>query len=620
MWKVRDDEPKDAFLWDKETKTKNCYGHSIEKTKEDSPLRNQSLNINGDSAIGDNPNRYKQHGFYFNADNCIGCHACETACSEKNDVPNHLSFRSVGFVEGGSYPNYQRLNLSMACNHCDDPVCLTGCPTRAYTKFAEYGAVLQDPDICFGCGYCTWVCPYNAPQLDPVKGEVSKCNMCVDRLEVGLKPSCVTACLGNALDFGVIENIPENREQAKTSIPGFPTPEITQPNIRFHQTKDTQRDMVRPDGMPVKYHKKENGKFKSVLDNTKNSVKKYWGMQKLLHSHENAHAIFTLCTQAVMGATLWFIASQLLNIGTVKLTGNSSIMIISALLVLLTYGLIKLNLHLGKPHFFYRGYYNLKLSPVSREIAGVTLLVVGLLMMLLVELTEFRIFENISYAVTFIGFVLGSYYMYKLYRIPARPFWDHWQTGSAFYGTAISFGSLLYGILLIPFGLSENSITQIVWVTVIGLLLESFGHIIHSKDVKKTGEGQASYFEQITTFGKTYQLRNIMLGVNILTMVFLINYPNIWVFAISSVSVLVSAYLGRILFYAIVIPTTMPGAYFWKNDKFKTHAIETGLADMPQVGVMAERHHKFDIGALINAVKQTTLKEAFSQIKSIVKG
>ncbi|MCP5431097.1 MAG: 4Fe-4S binding protein [Chromatiaceae bacterium] len=58
----------------------------------------------------------------------------------------------------------------MACNHCDNPVCLKGCPTRAYTKFAEYGAVLQDPDICFGCGYCTWVCPYNAPQLDTKAG------------------------------------------------------------------------------------------------------------------------------------------------------------------------------------------------------------------------------------------------------------------------------------------------------------------------------------------------------------------------------------------------------------------------------------------------------------------
>jgi len=97
-------------------------------------------------------------------------------------------------------------------------VCLKGCPTRAYTKFAEYGAVLQDPDICFGCGYCTWVCPYNAPQLDPEKGQVTKCNMCVDRLEVGLKPACASACLGNALDFGVIENIPDNRSQAKVDI------------------------------------------------------------------------------------------------------------------------------------------------------------------------------------------------------------------------------------------------------------------------------------------------------------------------------------------------------------------------------------------------------------------
>ncbi len=274
MFKVREDEPQYALLWDKQTKQTNCYGDSIETVGEGDLRRNTSLNINADGDIGDNPNRYKQHGFYFSADDCIGCHACETACSEKNDVPSHLAFRSVGFVEGGSYPDYQRLNISMACNHCDDPVCLKGCPTRAYTKFAEYGAVLQDPDICFGCGYCTWVCPYNAPQLDPVKGEVSKCNMCVDRLEVGLKPACVSACVGNALDFGVIENIPDNREQAKISIPGFPTPEISHPNIRFQQTKTTQREMVRPDGMPVKYHKQEDGNFKSVLDDKKHSHKK----------------------------------------------------------------------------------------------------------------------------------------------------------------------------------------------------------------------------------------------------------------------------------------------------------------------------------------------------------
>ncbi|RUM84663.1 MAG: aspartate carbamoyltransferase, partial [Candidatus Thioglobus sp.] len=498
---------------------------------------------------------------------------------------------------------------------------LKGCPTRAYTKFAEYGAVLQDPDICFGCGYCTWVCPYNAPQLDPVKGQVSKCNMCVDRLEVGLQPACVAACLGNALDFGVVESVPENRDQAKISIPGFPDPEITHPNIRFQQTKDTQRDMVRPDGMPIKYHKQEDGEFKSVLDDTKHSHKKEWGIRTLIHSHENAHAIFTLCVQTVMGASLWLIMSDLFNIDSVVATNvNGMTVILAVLLVLLGYGLFKLNMHLGKPQFFYRGYYNLRLSPVSREILGVTIFFIGLIMLLAVYITGLEFLINIAYAVTFIGLAAGSYYMYKLYRIPARPFWDHWQTGSAFYGTALSLGSLLFGVLLLPFGLSDIAISQIASVTLFGLAFEGIGHVVHRKDVQKTGEGQASYFEQVTTFGKTYQMRNSMLGINMAIMILLMIEPSTLLFAVSFISVLVSAYLGRILFYAIVIPTTMPGGFFWKNDKFKAHAIETGLADMPQMGVMADRHHKFDVKALVNVIKQTTFKEAFMQIKSIVRG
>jgi len=621
MFKVREDEPKYALLWDKETKQTNCYGDSIETVGEGDLRRNTSLNINADGDIGDNPNRYKQHGFYFSADDCIGCHACETACSEKNDVPSHLAFRSVGFVEGGSYPDYQRLNISMACNHCDDPVCLKGCPTRAYTKFAEYGAVLQDPDICFGCGYCTWVCPYNAPQLDPVKGEVSKCNMCVDRLEVGLKPACVSACVGNALDFGVIENIPDNREQAKISIPGFPTPEISHPNIRFQQTKTTQREMVRPDGMPVKYHKQEDGDFKSVLDDKKHSHKKSWGMATLLHSHENAHAIFTLLVQAVMGATLWLMLSDLFNIGTpAVLGGNARIAVLLVLLALMSFGLFKLTMHLGKPQFFYRGLYNLKYSPVSREIAGVSLFFIGLVLVLVLPLIGLGFLLNIGYAMTAAGFGLGSYYMYKLYRIPARPFWDHWQTGSAFYGTVLSLGSVLFGVLLLPFAFSETIIVEIAVVSLAGLLLEVVGHVVHRFDVRKTGEGQASYFEQITTFGKSYQLRNALLIVNMALMMLLIAYPSALLLAISFMTILLSVYLGRILFYALVIPTTMPGAFFWKNDKFKEHAIESGLSDMPQLAVMPQRHHKFDLKALVKVIKESSLEDALAQIKSIVKG
>jgi len=38
----------------------------------------------------------------------------------------------------------------------------------------------------------------------------------------------------------------------------------------------------------------------------------------------------------------------------------------------------------------------------------------------------------------------------------------------------------------------------------------------------------------------------------------------------------------------LVIPTTMPGAFFWRNKGFVEHARETGLAEMQQVGVIPE--------------------------------
>ena len=77
--------------------------------------------------------------------------------------------------------------------------------------------------------------------------------MCVDRLEVGLKPACAAACLAGALDFGIMETKPDNRDQLETRIPGFPTPDITHPNIRFQQTRSLPRELQRPDSMPLRY-------------------------------------------------------------------------------------------------------------------------------------------------------------------------------------------------------------------------------------------------------------------------------------------------------------------------------------------------------------------------------
>ncbi|WP_457676046.1 DmsC/YnfH family molybdoenzyme membrane anchor subunit [Thiolapillus sp.] len=629
MFPRRENEPEYALLNDGESQPVNRYGKPIETVPENDPRRREDFVINDEPQEPVNPNRYKQHGFFFTADNCIACHACEAACSEKNDNPAHLAFRSVGFVEGGSYPDYRRINISMACNHCDNPVCLKGCPTRAYTKFAEYGAVLQDPDICFGCGYCTWVCPYNAPQLDPVKGQVSKCNMCVDRLEVGLKPACVAACLGKALDFGVIENIPEGREQAKTEIPGFPRTDITHPNIRFQQKRTLPRDMKRVDSTPLKYHKDDrDGRFKPVLD-PKQGFERKWSLKKLLGSHENAHVAFTLSAQAVMGAFALLVLGSWFGVQPMVgyQAGNALVPVLFVMLALMGFGMFKLNMHLGKPHRFYRGFYNLRLSPVSREIAGVSLFFLGLGGYTLFSLFDggwATVLANLMAGAGLFGLGFGGYYMYKLYRIPARPYWDHWHTGAAFIGAGLTLGALLLALVALAFGELDQAQGQLLAATAAaGMFLEGIGLYRHYRDLGHSeSEAAASFYEQGTTYGKAYWLRNGLLVAGILwagSMAFT-GLSTAWAFVLLAVIALASAILGRAMFYVMVIPTTMPGAFFWKNRGFVEHARETGLADMPQLGVAYERHHEFRLGELLRTVRETSMKEKLDQFRRIFTG
>lgn len=632
IWQIRTEEQSYAFLNDKVMLDANRYGKKIDliALAEDKLPVGRSMFINENPAVGSNPNRNKQHGFFFTADNCIGCHACEAACSEKNNNPSHLAFRSVGYVEGGSFPDYKRMNISMACNHCDDPVCLKGCPTRAYTKHVEYGAVLQDPETCFGCGYCTWVCPYNAPQLDPVKGQVSKCNMCVDRLEVGLKPACVSACVGNALDFGVIENIPNNREQARVEIPGFPSPEITQPNIRFQQIKRMPDEMKRTDSMPVKYHKNEDGRYRPAIDH-KVGKARHWNMARL-SSRENPLVLFTLSAQAAAGAfALPFLGAQA---GIASFVAFSLSALYAPLVLLcflmVAFGLFMSTMHLGKPHRFYRGFNNLRHSPVSREGLGIAIFMAGLGMHILFSLPANSLIQSLFFSLfgsdigvlisatsasrlaASAGYVaipaslIGVYYMNRCYRIKARPFWNHWQVGATFFGSILSLGSLVAGSVVVAtlavLGVDYQSALLVSTVLLsLGLVIEAVGHLVHARDMGRAEhEGGVSYYIQSTTFGKTFDLRNALLAVNLalasslLACMLVLQQFGVAIllgWALVGAILLVSSVISRALFYVLVIPTTMPGAFFWKNKGFEEHAREIGLANLPQVGVAPLRHY-----------------------------
>ncbi len=607
---ARPKEQSYAFVPDVEHPETNGYGQSIETVPEDHELRGHSLNINGDTSVGENPNRYKQHGFYFTADNCIACHACEAACSEKNDLPAHLAFRAVGYVEGGTYPEYTRMNISMACNHCDDPVCLKGCPTRAYTKYAEYGAVLQDPDICFGCGYCTWVCPYNAPQLDTDAGHVSKCNMCVDRLEAGLKPACAAACLAGALDFGVIETLPENRDSLDTTIPGFPATDITHPNIRFQQKNSLPAEMKRTDSMPLKYQQDAKGQYRSdvSIDNTGFE----WNLKKL-STRENPLVIFTLVSQAVIGAFITLFIGPLLGIASLSPQAHPLAwpLVLFSLIGVQTLALVLSTLHLGRPHRFYRAFNNLRYSPVSREVAGIAVfynflgaytLITGLPMLFSwLPPDSHQLLASVSGWGAVISGIAAIYFMHSIYRIKARPFWNHWQVLTSFYGSMLVLGPMF--VLLVYAFVQTNtnsawSETASVLASVIsaGLFLEIVGLYFHQRDmIRQGGEAAASHYEQLTKFGKTYAVRNAGLFTGLafamsLSLIRLDDVTGLSVWIAAAIVITATALTGRALFYALVVPTTMPGAFFWRNKGFEEHARETGLARMPQVGVLPDLH------------------------------
>ena len=183
-----------------------------------------------------------QMGFVHNNVDCIGCRACEMACKDKNGLSAGPRFRRVQYVEGGTYPEVFAFKINMSCNHCAEPACLPACPTGAIFKRQDNGVVDIDSTLCIGCRKCEAACPFGAPQFDVAENVVKKCNMCIDELEAGRKPYCVSACMMRVLDVGPIDQIADGSYETKAVGPNdavvrqvrsMADPELTNPSIRF---------------------------------------------------------------------------------------------------------------------------------------------------------------------------------------------------------------------------------------------------------------------------------------------------------------------------------------------------------------------------------------------------
>lgn len=192
------------------------------------------------------------YGFYFDSSACSGCKTCQVACQDKNDLPSGVRLRRVYEVAAGTWElNPEKAwvhevvayNLSVACNHCEDPSCVTACPTRAM-HIGSDGIVLIDSGKCVGCRYCEWACPYGAPQYNPVRGIMEKCNACRDYVIEGKQPVCVTSCPMRALEFGLVSQLIEKHGDNRSVHP-LPDPSLTKPAllIRPHPSAERAKEM-----------------------------------------------------------------------------------------------------------------------------------------------------------------------------------------------------------------------------------------------------------------------------------------------------------------------------------------------------------------------------------------
>ncbi len=499
----------------------------------------------------------EQYRFHFDMGKCVGCKCCEVACAEQNNNPATVNWRKVGEVEGGEFPHTARLYVSMACNHCLEPSCLQGCPTDTYFKDPVTGAVRMNEDSCIGCGYCTWNCPYEAPQFNPERNIVTKCDFCHHRLVDGDAPACVNACPSGALEFEKFKVEDWSQDPSAGNAPAVPEASITVSTTRFTVPENLGADLQRIDDYRLKPEKPH---YSLVL--------------------------MTVLTQLSVGGFLALFFSELLSAafslppllpGFLK-TGPLA-MLGAAFLALGTSVF-----HLGRPLFAFRALKMWKRSWLSREVLFFTLFS---LLAALYSLLRFResalplaLRFGLGILVALTG-ITGIYCSAKIYMVPARPSWNTPRTPIAFFATTLLLGPLATLFLFALRGMQPAFLTNgvsLVIKALVGIILIAglvqLGYILVGVFYLLSREehemrGTAKLLTQWFRYPFLSRIGSLLLALVGLPLALLgllqpgagIGSTPFWI-GVFLILAFAGELLGRYLFFVTVVPKNRPEGYF----------------------------------------------------------
>jgi carbon-monoxide dehydrogenase iron sulfur subunit len=152
-----------------------------------------------------------------NVERCVACRRCVLACAVAHskskdlilamrEVPAPRPRVKLHQVRGAAVPT--------ECRHCEAAACVLACPTGAMHKTCAGGPVLVDDLLCIGCRNCVLSCPYGVPEAHLRGEQITKCDLCYERLAVGQIPACVEACPTEALSYVIAE-------EPQPSVEGF---------------------------------------------------------------------------------------------------------------------------------------------------------------------------------------------------------------------------------------------------------------------------------------------------------------------------------------------------------------------------------------------------------------
>jgi formate dehydrogenase iron-sulfur subunit len=462
----------------------------------------------------------EQYRFHLDMTQCIGCKCCVVACNEQNGNPAEIQWRRVGEIEGGMYPDTMRHYLSMGCNHCLEPTCMTGCPVNAYTKDPVTGIVLHSAERCIGCQYCTWNCSYGVPQFNPERGVVGKCDMCYGRLTDGREPACVAACPEEAIRIEIV-NISEWRREyaAQANAPGLPSADDSISTTRVTMRRELPRDIGRVDVARVE------------------PQLPHWTL-----------IFMTVFTQMAVGAIASMSASQSLGRSPIARVPAAGVVLIAL------FALGASTLHLGRPIYAFRALSMWRRSWLSREVLFFSLFsmaAIGFAGLLWIDSAASLLAGTVTAAMG----LLAVYASARLYMVAARPAWNSLHTIAEFYLSAGLTGPLAASLFtpnprhLLAYASFGCALLLVVQQAAKMLWLR------RSRTFELRASGELLRYRLFSLF----TARICGLAVIVLALTFFA--ASAWARALCLAAAIGLEMLGRYLFFVSVVPKNMAAPY-----------------------------------------------------------